>query len=48
MRDSVEVKLLTSSGMTAPASVPQEMIVASFHHCVLSSPKVGTMMAEIT
>ena len=30
--DSVEVKILTSSGMIAPASVPQVMIVESFHH----------------
>ena len=29
--DSVEVKTLTSSGMIAPASVPQVMIVESFH-----------------
>ena len=27
-----EVKTLTSSGMIAPASVPQVMIVESFHH----------------
>src|SRR5271170_637421 len=31
-RDSTEVKTLTSSGISAPASVPQEMIEASFHH----------------
>ncbi len=31
-RDSVEVKTLTNSGMSAPASVPQLMMVASFHH----------------
>jgi hypothetical protein len=30
--DSVEVKILTSSGISAPASVPQLMIVDSFHH----------------
>jgi len=29
---SVEVKALVNSGMTAPASVPNEMIVASTHH----------------
>ena len=29
--DSVEVKTLTSSGMIAPASVPQVMMVESFH-----------------
>src|SRR5688572_12835111 len=31
-RESVEVKIFTSSGMMAPASVPQLMIVDSFHH----------------
>ena len=34
--DLVEVKTLTSSGMMAPASVPQVMISESFHHCVPS------------
>src|SRR5690349_683676 len=29
--DSVEVKILTSSGMMAPASVPQVMTADSFH-----------------
>jgi hypothetical protein len=38
--DSVEVKTLTSSGMIAPASVPQVMMVESFHHSV-PSPSVG-------
>src|SRR5262245_53073455 len=28
----VDVKTLTASGMIAPASVPHEMIVDSFHH----------------
>ena len=46
-RDSVEVKTFTSSGMIAPASVPQEMIVASFHHCVESPPSVGIISDEI-
>ena len=32
--DSVEVKTLVSSGMSAPASVPQVMIVDSCHHSV--------------
>ena len=36
----VEVKTLTSSGMTAPASVPQVMTVESFHHRV-PSPRLG-------
>ena len=30
--DSVEVKILTASGMIAPARVPQLMIAESFHH----------------
>src|SRR3954447_16094097 len=37
----VEVKIVVISGMTAPASVPQEMIVASFHHIVPSPPRFG-------
>ena len=45
-RDSVEVKTFTSSGMRAPASVPQEMIVASFHHWVASPPRLGMMREE--
>src|SRR2546426_1201003 len=36
--DSVEVKILTSSGMMAPASVPHVMTVESFHHR-LPSPR---------
>src|SRR5438045_4309072 len=47
-RDSTEVNTFTSSGMMAPARVPQEMIVASFHHCVASPPSAGIMSAEIT
>ena len=35
-RLSVLVKTLTSSGMTAPARVPQLMITMSFHHSVPS------------
>src|SRR6266480_6573652 len=42
-RELVEVKILTSSGITAPANVPQEMIVASFHHKVESKPNSGTI-----
>ena len=38
--DSVEVKILTTSGMIAPASVPQVMMVDSFHHRV-PSPSSG-------
>src|SRR2546422_627222 len=44
--ESVEVNTLTSSGIIAPASVPHEMMVASFHHRVVSPPKLGTMMLE--
>ena len=36
--DVTEVNTFTSSGMTAPARVPQEMMVASFHHWVVSPP----------
>src|SRR5688500_9095148 len=35
-RERVEVKNVVTSGITAPAIVPQEMIVASFHHSVPS------------
>src|SRR5215831_17251606 len=45
-RDSVEVKTFTSSGITAPARVPQEMIDASFHHRVVSPPRSGMMTAD--
>src|SRR5258706_6827855 len=45
-RDSVEVKTFTSSGMIAPASVPQVMIVESFHHIVASPPSVGMSRYE--
>ena len=38
--DSVDVKIFTSSGMMAPASVPQVITVESFHHSV-PSPSVG-------
>jgi len=38
--DSVEVKTLTSSGMIAPASVPQVITVESFHQSV-PSPRSG-------
>src|SRR6185436_15593597 len=39
--DSVDVNTLTNSGMIAPASVPQVIISDSFHHIVLSPPRVG-------
>src|SRR6195256_7025375 len=34
--------------MMAPASVPQEMIAASFHHRVLSPPSSGIIILETT
>src|SRR5258708_356567 len=43
--DSVEVKTLMTSGMIAPASVPQVMMIDSFHHCV-PSPSPGTRRNE--
>src|SRR5208283_2183205 len=48
-REFTEVKTLTSSGISAPASVPQEMIVASFHHWLVSPlpPRLGMMRYEI-
>src|SRR5216683_1535187 len=46
--DSVEVNTLTSSGMTAPASVPQEMMADSFHHSVSLPPRFGIMSFETT
>src|SRR5947207_15682068 len=45
-RDSVEVKTFTSSGMTAPASVPQVMIAESFHHIDVSPPSSGMSRRE--
>src|SRR5688572_5760225 len=46
--DSVDVNTFTSSGMIAPASVPQEMMVASCHHSELSPPSVGIIRYETT
>src|SRR4029077_14563922 len=46
-RDSVEVKTLTSSGMIAPASVPQVMMVESFHHIVGSPPRTGISRCDM-
>src|SRR3989304_1579283 len=41
----VEVKIFTSSGMMAPARVPQVMIVESFHQSV-PSPSAGISRDE--
>src|SRR5437773_6914833 len=43
--DSVDVKIFTSSGMIAPASVPHVMTVESFHHSV-PSPRSLTRTHE--
>src|SRR5215467_3021514 len=45
-RDSVEVKTLMASGMIAPAKVPQEMIIESFHQRVPSPLIDGIRMSE--
>src|SRR5580704_18025160 len=47
-RELVEVNTFTNSGISAPARVPQLMIVASFHHMELSPPRVGIMSELIT
>src|SRR6185295_10069535 len=44
--DSVEVNTLTNSGMSAPASVPQEMIVDNRHHNEESPPSSGINSLE--
>src|SRR6185437_5375348 len=47
-RELVEVNTLTSSGMIAPASVPQEMMQESFHHSEASPFKSGIISLEAT
>ena len=47
-RDSVDVKILTSSGMMAPASVPQVITLDSFHHSVESPPRSGIRKYDTT
>src|SRR3970282_267479 len=44
---SVDVKILTSSGMIAPASVPHVITVESFHQS-LPSPRPPTSIQEAT
>src|SRR5678815_837226 len=47
IRDSsVDVKTLTNSGMIAPASVPQVMMVESFHQSVVSPARSGMSSFE--
>jgi hypothetical protein len=45
--DSVDVNSLMTSGMIAPAKVPQVMMVDSFHHRV-PSPSSGMRRYETT
>src|SRR5215813_15208671 len=45
--DSVDVKILTNSGMIAPARVPQVMTRDSFHQSV-PSPRPGIRRYEAT
>src|SRR5436190_24153761 len=47
-RESTEVKTLTSSGMIAPARVPQVMTVESFHQSVGSPPRSGIRRYDTT
>src|SRR5450432_2984495 len=44
-RDDVDVNTFTSSGMMAPASVPQVITVESFHQSV-PSPRFGMIILE--
>ena len=44
-RELVEVKTLTNSGISAPASVPQVMTMASFHHNDVVAAEVGDQQA---
>ena len=46
--DPVEVKILTSSGMIAPASVPHDDDRDSFHQSVVSPAKSGIVSYETT
>src|SRR5262249_19037965 len=45
---STDVKTLMSSGMIAPASVPQVMMSESFHHSVESPARFGMRALETT
>src|SRR5678816_2252045 len=47
-RDAVEVNTLTSSGISAPAIVPHEMMIASFHQSVSLPLSVGIVSFETT
>ena len=45
-REWTEVKTFTSSGMIAPASVPQVITEESFHHSVVSPPRLGIIWLD--
>src|SRR5450631_3006096 len=45
--DSTDVNTLTNSGIIAPASVPQVIMLESFHHIVGSLPISGIIKYEI-
>src|ERR671935_3333879 len=47
-RESMDVKTFTSSGMIAPASVPQVMMLDSFHQSDPSPATVGMSRYETT
>src|SRR6187402_2889578 len=42
----VDVKIFTNSGIIAPASVPQVMIVANFHHMPLPRSEISSTEAK--
>src|ERR1700693_508734 len=44
--ECIEVNTFTSSGMTAPARVPQVITSESFHHSVVSPPRLGMIWLE--
>src|SRR5258708_26053575 len=44
--ECTDVNIFTSSGITAPASVPQVMTDDSFHHRVVSPPSSGIIWLE--
>src|SRR5580704_7005008 len=45
-RECTEVKAFTNSGMIAPASVPQVITEESFHHSVVSPPRLGIIWLD--
>src|SRR5215469_14916928 len=47
-RELVDVNTFTNSGISAPASVPQLITVASFHHNVSSPLRLGIIIELMT